>query len=242
MNKSLYNKIINSVSKVVKKSINETYDVSIYDNRYKSFDELFILNYSGNIGDILQINQYGEYRVKPSNLSINESMFDDIDFEDDDYGVSVSDKLNNWKDFSICFGEGLWVYLDWVGLNRSLKWTYENTKLYNDKIPDTNGYENTQYILNNYKNCSILITVWEEVQNCEYPIYIPDKNQLEIIYNVNKKYNLLSLPDYYYWSSSQHTNSYEEFYGHAYRINFDNGNIEFFYKDTGYRSVALLHF
>ena len=50
---SLYNKIINSVSKVVKESINEAYDTSIYDNRYKSLDELSILNHSGNIGDIL---------------------------------------------------------------------------------------------------------------------------------------------------------------------------------------------
>ena len=32
MNKSLYNKIITSVSKVIKKSINEAYDTSIYDN------------------------------------------------------------------------------------------------------------------------------------------------------------------------------------------------------------------
>ena len=55
MNKSLYNKIINSVSKVVKKSINEA-----YDNRYISFDELSILNSAGNIGDILQINQFGD--------------------------------------------------------------------------------------------------------------------------------------------------------------------------------------
>ena len=51
MNKSLYNKIINSVSKVVKKSINEA-----YDNRYISFDDQSILNSAGNIGDILQIN------------------------------------------------------------------------------------------------------------------------------------------------------------------------------------------
>ena len=86
-------------------------------------------------------------------------MFDDINF-DDDYGVSVSDKLIKWKDFAICFGEGLWVYLDWVGLNRDLYWAQKNTKLYNDNIPDTNGYENTQYILNNYK---IKGTIWEEV-------------------------------------------------------------------------------
>ena len=53
MNKSLYNKIINSVSKVVKRSINEAYDNnSIYD-RYISSDELSILNDAGNIGDIL---------------------------------------------------------------------------------------------------------------------------------------------------------------------------------------------
>lgn len=57
MNKSLYNKIILSVSKVVKRSINEAYDTSyIYDNRYISSDEQSILNHSGNIGDILQIN------------------------------------------------------------------------------------------------------------------------------------------------------------------------------------------
>ena len=53
MYESLYNKIINSVSKVVKKSINEAYDnKSIYD-RYLSSDELSILNNVGNIGDIL---------------------------------------------------------------------------------------------------------------------------------------------------------------------------------------------
>ena len=55
MNKSLYNKIINSVSKVVKKSINEAYNKSIYD-RYISFDDLSIQNDARNIGDILQIN------------------------------------------------------------------------------------------------------------------------------------------------------------------------------------------
>ena len=47
---------IASVSKVIKKSINEAYDTSIYDNMYTSFDELFILNSAGKIGDILQIN------------------------------------------------------------------------------------------------------------------------------------------------------------------------------------------
>ena len=55
MNESLYNKIITSVSKIVKKSINEAYNKSIYD-RYISFDELSILNSAGKIGDILQIN------------------------------------------------------------------------------------------------------------------------------------------------------------------------------------------
>ena len=56
MNEFLYNKIINRVSKVVKKSINEAYDnKSIYD-RYISSDDQSILNNAGNIGDILQIN------------------------------------------------------------------------------------------------------------------------------------------------------------------------------------------
>ena len=102
-------------------------------------------------------------------------MFDDIDF-DDDYSASVSDKLNKWEDFAICFGEGLWVYLDWIGLNKDLYWAQAQgiTRLYKNKIPDTNGYENTQYILNNYKNC-IQGTIWEEVQNCKYNVYIPDK-------------------------------------------------------------------
>ena len=239
MNKSLYNKIINRVSKIVKRSINEAYDIS-YDNRYMSFDELSILNHSGNIGDILQVNQYGDqYRVKPGNLDINESMFDDIDF-DDDYGVSVSDKLNNWKDFAICFGEGLWVYLDWIGLNKDLYWAQENTKLFKDNISDTNGYENTQYILNNYKNC-IQDTIWEEVHNCEYNVYIPDKNQLKIIYNVNKKYKLLRLSADYYWSSSQYADPYSRYYS-AFGVYFYDGYVINDIKTTGYHSVALLHF
>ena len=236
MNKSLYNKIINSVSKVVKKSINEA-----YDNRYISFDDLSILNSAGNIGDILQINQFGDqYRVNPGN-SVNESMFDDIDF-DDDYSASVSDKLNKWKDLAICFGEGLWVYLDWIGLNKDLYWAQAQgiTRLYKNKIPDTNGYENTQYILNNYKK-NIKGTIWEEVQNCKYNVYIPDKNQLKRIYNVNKKYKLLSLSADYYWSSSQCADFYSN-YNYAFGVDFYNGNVEGSNKTYDYHSVALLHF
>ena len=92
-------------------------------------------------------------------------MFDDIDFEDDDYSVSVSDKLNKWKDFAICFGEGLWVYLDWIGLNRDLNWAYRSTRLHKNNIPDTNGYCNTKYILNRYKKSikKFKGTMWEEI-------------------------------------------------------------------------------
>ena len=238
MNESLYNKIITKVSKVVKKSINEAYDNnSIYD-RYISSDELSILNDAGNIGDILQVNQYGEYRVKQTN-SVNESMFDDIDF-DDDYSVSVSDKLIKWKDLAMCFGEGLWIYLDWIGLNKELLWAQYNTKLYKNKIHDTNGYENTQYILNNYKN-NIKGTIWEEIQNCKYNVYIPDKKQLEIIYKVNKKYKLLILSTDYYWSSSQFASSYS-YYGNAFGVDFGYGDVYYNSKTLGYRSVALLHF
>ena len=240
MNKSLYNKIMLSVAKVVKKSINEAYDnKSIYD-RYISSDELSILNNAGNIGDILQVNQYGDqYCVKPGNLDINESMFDDIDF-DDDYSATVSDKLNKWKDLAICFGKGLWVYLDWIGFNKGLIWARKNTKLYKDKIPDTNGYENTQYILNNYKN-DIQGTIWEEIQNCKYNVYIPDKIQLTIISNINKKYNLLDLSAKYYWSSSQYANPYQG-YNYAFLVYFNNGYVNINDKTYGYRSVALLHF
>ena len=239
MNEFLYNKIMLSVAKVIKKSINEAYDTSIYDNRYISFDELSLLNHSGNIGDILQINQYGdEYRVKSAN-SVNESMFDDIDF-DDDYSVSVSDKLNKWKDLAICFGEGLWVYLDWIGLYKDLRWTQENTKLFKDNISDTNGYKNTQYILNNYKN-DIKETIWEEVKNCEYPIYIPDKKQLKRIYNVNEKYDLLPLSDDFYLSSSQRAIPSQDYSG-AFGIDFYDGYVYDYNEIYGYRSIALLHF
>ena len=241
MNNSLYNKIITSVSKVVKRSINEAYDnKSIYDNRYISFDELSILNSAGKIGDILQINQFGDYRVKPGNLDINESMFDDIDFDDDEYGVS--DKLTKQKDFAICFGKGLWVYLDWIGLNKPLKWARKNTKLYKDEIIETDGYENTQYILNNYKNC-IQGTIWEEVQNCKYPIYISDKHQLERIYKVNKRYKLMSFSTEpyksQYWSSSQ---SIPWFTDYAYIVDFSCGHVYDDDKTGEYRSLALLQF
>ena len=239
MNNSLYNKIITSVSKVIKKSINEAYDTSyIYDNRYISSDEQSILNYSGNIGDILQVNQYGEYRVKSAN-SVNESVFDDIDFDDDD-GAIIFDKLNKWEDFAICFGKGLWVYLDWIGLNKPLKWAQIGTELQQDKIPDKNGYENTQYILNNYKN-NIKGTIWTEVQNCKYPIYIPNKKQLERIYKVNKKYELMRLSTDWYWSSSQ-SKIDEDCDDYAYRVDFSCGNVYDDNKTSGYRSVALLHF
>ena len=42
-------------------------------------------------------------------------------------------------------------------------WTQKDTKLYRDiNVPDTNGYEIKQYILNNYKN-NIQGTIWEEI-------------------------------------------------------------------------------
>ena len=42
-------------------------------------------------------------------------------------------------------------------------WTQKDTKLYKDiNVPDTNGYEIKQYILNNYKN-NIQGTIWEEI-------------------------------------------------------------------------------
>ena len=237
MNNFLYNKIIASVSKVIKKSINEAYDTSIYDNMYTSFDELSILNSAGKIGDILQINQYGEYQVKPGNL-VNESIFDDIDFDDDD--VTVFDKLNKWKDFAICFGEGLWVYLDWIGLNKGLSWAQIGTNLWQAKIPNKNGYDKTQYILNKYKK-SIKGTIWEEVQNCKYNVYIANKKELERIYKVNKKYELMSLSTNNYWSSSQYA-SPGSGYNYAFGVDFDNGNVGYGDKTNGYRSVALLHF
>ena len=232
MNKSLYNKIMLSVAEVVKESINETYNKSIYDNRYISSDELSILNYSGNIGDILQINQFGDYQVKPGN-SVNESMFDDIDF-DDDYSVSVSDKLIKWHDLAMCFGEGLWVYLDWIGLNKELLWAQYNTKLYKNKIHDTNGYENTQYILNKYKN-NIKETIWEEIQKCKYDVYIPDKNQLK------KIYKLLRLSTDFYWSSS-YSAYLGQYYSYAFGVDFGDGYVSDCSKTIGFRSVALLHF
>lgn len=238
MNNSLYNKIITSVSKVVKKSINEAYDTSIYDNWYESFDELSILNSAGKIGDILQINQDDEYRIKSVN-SVNESVFDDIDF-DVDYGATIFNKLNKWKDFAICFGEGLWVYLDWIGLNKGLSWAQIGTKLQQDKIQNTNGYVKTQYILNKYKK-SIKGTIWEEVQNCKYPIYIPTKKQLERIYKINEKYKLMRLSTDCYWSSSQYT-SPGQFYSYVFDGNSDDGYVGISDKTNEYRSVALLHF
>ena len=237
MNKSLYNKIITSVSKVIKKSINEAYDTSMYDNWYESFDELSILNSAGKIGDILQINQYDEYRIESAN-SVNESVFDDIDFDDDD--VTIFDKLNKWEDFAICFGKGLWVYLDWIGLNKPLKWAQIGTELQQDKIPNKNGYENTQYILNNYKN-NIKGTIWTEVQNCKYPIYIPNKKQLERIYKVNKKYELMRLSTDWYWSSSQYADPYPD-YDYAFGVSFNDVRVNGNTKTFGCRSVALLHF
>ena len=65
------------------------------------------------------------------------------------------------------------------GASKFFGWTQTDTKLYRDvDVPDTNEYEIKQYILNNYKN-NIHETIWEESQNCEYQIYIPDKKQLK---------------------------------------------------------------
>ena len=49
------------------------------------------------------------------------------------------------------------------GAAKFFGWTQKDTKLYRDvDVPDTNGYEIKQYILNNYKN-NIQETIWEEI-------------------------------------------------------------------------------
>ena len=49
------------------------------------------------------------------------------------------------------------------GTSKFFGWTQTDTKLYRDvDVPDTNGYEIKQYILNNYKN-NIQGTIWEEI-------------------------------------------------------------------------------
>ena len=85
----------------------------------------------------------------------------------------------------------------------------KDTKLYRDVyVPDTNGYEIKQYILNNYKN-NIQGTIWEEIQNCEYPIYISNKKIYDLYYaffvsfnygsveHIHDNYNGESQNDYY---------------------------------------------
>ena len=167
-------------------------------------------------------------------------MFDDMGFEDDAY--SVSDKLIKWKDFAICFGEGLWVYLDWIGLNKGSCWAQIGTNLWQTKIPNKNGYDKTQYILNKYKK-NIKGTIWEEVQNCKYNVYIPNKKQLERIYKVNKRYKLMSFStEPYkseYGSSSQ---SIPWFADYAYIVDFSCGHVYDDDKTGEYRSLALLQF
>ena len=49
------------------------------------------------------------------------------------------------------------------GVSKFFGWTQTDTKLYRDvDVPDTNGYEIKQYILNNYKN-NIQGTIWKEI-------------------------------------------------------------------------------
>ena len=49
------------------------------------------------------------------------------------------------------------------GTSKFFGWAQKDIKLYRDvDVPDTNGYEIKQYILNNYKN-NIQETIWEEI-------------------------------------------------------------------------------
>ena len=68
----------------------------------------------------------------------------------------------------------LWPWVKVVGViivvatimfsaSKFFEWSQKDTKLYRDvDVPDTNGYEIKQYILNNYKN-NIQGTIWEEI-------------------------------------------------------------------------------
>ena len=50
-----------------------------------------------------------------------------------------------------------------IDTSKFFDWAQKDTKLYRDvDVPDTNGYEIKQYILNNYKN-NIQGTIWEEI-------------------------------------------------------------------------------
>ena len=49
------------------------------------------------------------------------------------------------------------------GTSKFFGWAQKDIKLYRDvDVPDINGYEIKQYILNNYKN-NIQGTIWEEI-------------------------------------------------------------------------------
>lgn len=234
MNESLYNKIMTRVSNIVKKSINESMNKkSTYGKIYTSFDELKILNHSGNSGDILQVNQFNEYRVTRGNLNINESIFDDDMFDDD---LNIVDKFKEWKDIAVCFDSGLWVYLDWIGLHKKLRWAKRKTPLYRDNIQKSkNGYKDTQFILNNY---DVEGTLWDEVKKCKYPVFIPSDQQFKTMFKYHK---LLSFPTGYYWSSSQYADPYQD-YDSAFCGSFGISYVGDVNKAFGCRSVALIHF
>lgn len=167
---------------------------------------------------------------------------------------------------AVCVGRGLWAKIGWSGLTNNYAWAASSSdaiyKNYHAINIHGNGWESTEHMFTAHSDI-LTGTIWEQLKNgatSDYALYLPSKYELLDIHNntcdgthveqengksphtFNKNLGkLLSLSTGYYWSSSQYADSFST-YSDALYVDFDYGSLKSYYKTSGYRSVALLHF
>ena len=167
---------------------------------------------------------------------------------------------------AVCVGRGLWAKIGWSGLTNTYKWAASSSDaIYNNYHAINihgNGWESTNHMFTTHSDI-LTGTIWEQLKNgatSDYALYLPSKYELLDIHNntcdgihadeqngssphtFNKNLGkLLSISADSYWSSSQCADS-DSYYDVAFNVNFGNGQVSYYDKTNGYRSVALLHF
>lgn len=147
---------------------------------------------------------------------------------------------------SFCFGNDIWFYCNWKGLNNLISWTdYHNYALYGKVENMKNSYDSNNQILKNYdiKYESIFKLINDEhKKDMSYDLYIPNEKDLRYIFNIVNEYNLygiLKLSRDNYWSCSQYEYGKSNY---ANLVSFYDGGIFAQCKQYRYRSIGLIKF
>lgn len=158
---------------------NSVLDEYIYDDRYfNSYQEL-----CNNMKP--KYNKFGVLifrKINGNGFIVSNYTYDNTDNETIVKCIKRLNKNGYQLEF-INFGNNIWVYYQWLGIDNEFPWCNYETNLQFDNIDtkENNGYKNTQLILNNYGK-EIKNTIFDNIRKSEYDLYLPSIYELNDIF------------------------------------------------------------